>query len=156
MRSDLTSWLIRGMGVTVGAAIVIAIIALGFAAASVLLLMFLSILLASALEPIVGWLRVRLRLGRAGTILVVYASFFVLVLAFAFIVVPAAVNQAERILASLPPFFDEVRGWAANLRPTALSTSITALVDSVDAIFAPAPPPDADEVVEVGTAVAEA
>ncbi|MGH2477482.1 MAG: AI-2E family transporter, partial [Candidatus Limnocylindrales bacterium] len=84
------------------------------------------------------------------------ASFFVLVLAFAFIVVPAAVNPAERIVTSLPPFFDEVRGWAANLRPTALSTSITALVDSVDAIFAPAPPPDPDEVVEVGTAVAEA
>ncbi len=156
MRSDLTSWLIRGMGLTVGAAIVVALIALGIAAANVLLLLFLSILLASALEPIVGGLRARLRLGRALTILVVYASFFVVVLAFAFIVVPAAVNQAERIIASLPPFFDEVRGWAANLRPTALSTSITALVDSVDTIFAPAPPPDPDEVVEVGTAVAEA
>ncbi len=156
MRSDLTSWLIRGMGLTVGAAIVVALIALGIAAANVLLLLFLSILLASALEPIVGGLRARFRLGRALTILVVYATFFVIVLAFAFIVVPAAVNQAERIVASLPPFFEEVRGWAANLRPAALSTSITALVDSVDGIFAPAPPPDPDEVVEVGTAVAEA
>ena len=46
--------------------------------------------------------------------------------------------------------------WAATLRPVALSTSITALIDSVAEIFAPAPPPSPGEVVEVGTAVAEA
>ncbi|MGZ9276067.1 MAG: AI-2E family transporter, partial [Candidatus Limnocylindrales bacterium] len=42
------------------------------------------------------------------------------------------------------------------LRPTALSSSITTLVHSVEGIFAPAAPPDPDEVVEVGAAVAEA
>ena len=46
--------------------------------------------------------------------------------------------------------------WAGDLRPVALSTSITALVDSVAEFFAPAPPPSPGEVVEVGTAVAEA
>jgi predicted PurR-regulated permease PerM len=128
----------------------------GFAAGSVLLLIFVSVLLASALEPIVGWLRDRLPLGRVGTILVVYLSFILVMLGMAFIVVPAAIGQAGRIVAGLPPFFDQVRAWAAELRPVALSTSITALVDSVQAIFRPAPPPDTSEVVEVGTAVAEA
>jgi len=42
----------------------------------VLLLLFVSILLASALEPMVGWLRDRLPLNRVGTILVVYLAFF--------------------------------------------------------------------------------
>ena len=74
-----------------------------------LLLLFVAVLLASALEPIVGWLRERLPLGRVGAIVVVYLSFFLVMLAMAFIVVPAAVNQGRRIAAQLPPFFDEVR-----------------------------------------------
>jgi predicted PurR-regulated permease PerM len=121
----------------------------------VLLLLFVSILLASALEPMVGWLRQRLPIGRVGTILVVYLTFFVVMLGLAFIVLPAAVNQGQRILASLPDTIDQVREWASHLRPVALSNSITALVDSVGETFAPAPPPGPAEVVKVGTAVAE-
>lgn len=156
MRSDLTPWTIRGMGLALGVLLVYGLVQLGIAAGSVLLLIFLAILLAAALEPIVGWLRDHLPLGRGWTIIVVYVVFFLAVLALAFIVLPAAIGQAEQIVTDLPPFFDGVRAWAADLRPAALSTSITALVDSVAGIFAPAPPPDADEVVEVGTAVAEA
>lgn len=149
-------WLARGFGLAVGVALVVGLIGLAIAASDVLLLIFVSVLLASALEPIIGWLRVRLPIGRAGTILAVYATFFVVVLAMAFVVIPAAVNQAIRIVASLPPFVDHIRAWAADIRPAALSTSITAVVDSVAATFAPAQPPDPDEVVEVGSAVAEA
>jgi predicted PurR-regulated permease PerM len=156
MRSQIAPWTIRGFGLALGAFIVYGLIQLGIAAGSVLLLVFVAILLAAALEPIVGWLRDRLPLGRAGTILVVYLTFFVTVLGLAFIVVPAAIGQAARILADLPPFFAELRQSAENLRPAALSTSITALIDSVAETFAPAPPPDPDEVVEVGTAAAEA
>jgi predicted PurR-regulated permease PerM len=156
MRSDITPWTVRGMALALGVLIVYGLVQLGIAAGGVLLLVFLAILLASALEPIVGWLRERLPLGRGATILVVYASFFVAVLALAFLVVPAAIGQAEKIIGSLPQFLGEVRTWAADLRPAALSSSITALVDSVNEVFAPAPPPDADEVVEVGTTVAEA
>lgn len=155
MRSDMTTWAIRGMGLAAGALIVYGLIQLGIAAANVLLLLFLSILLASALEPMIGWLRERLPMGRVGTILVVYLAFFIVAIAMAFVVVPAAVNQGQRIIASMPPFFEEVRQWAGTLRPVALSTSITALVDSVSEFFAPAPPPSPGEVVKVGTAVAE-
>ena len=156
MRSDLTPWTVRGMGLALGVLVVYGLVQLGIAAGGVLLLVFLAILLAAALEPVVGWLREHLPLGRAWTIIVVYVGFFLAVLAMAFIVLPAAIGQAEQIIADLPPFFDSVRAWAADLRPAALGTSITALVDSVAEIFAPAPPPDPDEVVEVGTAVAEA
>jgi predicted PurR-regulated permease PerM len=156
MLSDITLWTIRGMGLTVGILIVLGLVALGVTAASVLLTLFIAVLLASALEPIVGAGRERLRLGRGWTILAVYLVFMVGVIAFAFIVVPAAVNQAEEIIASLPPFFEETKARAAELRPAALSRSVTALIESVASILKPPPPPDPDTVVEVGAAVAEA
>lgn len=158
MRADIMFWVIRGMGLAVGALVVVGLVQLGIAAGNVLLLLFFSILLASALEPMIGWLREHLPLTRVGTILVVYVAFFVFVVGMAFVVVPAAFNQGQKIMASLPALFDGVRQWADNLRPVALSTSITALVDSAAdfLIPPPAPPPDPDEVVEVSTAVAEA
>ena len=122
----------------------------------VFLLVFIAVLLASALEPMLGWLRERLPVvGRAGTILVVYLTFFVTVVGLAFVVVPAAIGQAERILADLPPFFAQARASAENIRPAALATSLTALIDSVSAALRPPEAPDADVVVEVGTTVAE-
>ena len=155
MRSDISDWMIRGMGFALGALLIYGLVQLGIGARNVLLLLFVSVLLASALEPMVGWLRQRLPIGRVGTILVVYLTFFVVMLGLAFIVLPAAFNQGQRILASLPDTIDQVREWASHLRPVALSNSITALVDSVGETFAPAPPPGPDEVVKVGTAVAE-
>jgi len=154
MRSDLTPWTVRGMGLALGAAIVIGLVQLGIAAAGVFLLLFLAILLASALEPMVGTLRDRLPVGRGGTILLVYLSFFVLVMGLALVVVPAAIKQAEEIVASLPPFFDQARAWAADVTPTALGRSITALIDAGDGLLRP-PPPDPDTVVQVGAVAAE-
>jgi predicted PurR-regulated permease PerM len=156
MRSELGPWTIRGMGFAIGVLLIYGLIQLGIAAGSVLLLLFMAILLAAALEPIVGWLRERLPLGRAGTILVVYATFFVTVLALAFIVVPAALNQAGQIAQELPAFFADLRDRVSTIRPAALSSSLTALIDSVAEVFEPAPPPDPNDVVEVGSAVAEA
>jgi predicted PurR-regulated permease PerM len=156
MRVEFLGSAIRGAGLALGVAAVVGILLLANAAARVLLLIFIAILLASALEPVVLNLRGRLRLGRGSTILAVYVVFFVAVIGFALVVVPAALGQAQRIAASLPPLFDDLRAQAANLRPVALSESLTALIDAVSVNFQPAPPPEADEVVEVGTAVAEA
>ena len=49
MRSDLTPWTIRGMGLAFGALLVYGLVQLGIAAGGILLLLFLAILLASAL-----------------------------------------------------------------------------------------------------------
>ena len=156
MRSEIPLWALRGMGLALGVALVYAFVLVGIAAARVFLLVFIAILLASALEPMLGWLRERLPIvGRAGTILVVYLTFFVTVVGLAFVVVPAAIGQAERILADLPPFFAQARASAENIRPAALATSLTALIDSVSAALRQPEAPDADVVVEVGTTVAE-
>lgn len=154
MRADLTPWAVRGAGLAIGVAAVVGLIAIGFAAGGVLVLLFVAILLASALEPMVGLIRSRLPLGRGSTILVVYATFFVTVLGLALVVVPAAIAQGEHILAGLPAFFDSARAWAKDLRPHALSTSVTALIDSVAGMTRPAPP-DPNAVVEVGALAAE-
>ena len=106
MRADLPSWTVRGAGLALGAAIVIGLIALGIAAGSVLLLLFVAILLAAALEPMVGLLRERLPLGRGATILAVYLGFFVTVVGLAHGVVPAALPPGEQVIAPRPPFFE--------------------------------------------------
>ncbi len=149
---QLLPWTVRGIGLATGFVIVLALAWLAGTAVGVLLLLFVAILLAAALEPIIAVVRDRVPIGRGPTILVVYACFFVSVLALAFIVVPAATAQGEQILASLPAVFDTIRDRAATLRPAALSTSITAVLDSVQAIVLPAPTatPDAEQVVEVG------
>lgn len=157
MRSDVISWALRGAGLAVGAAAVIGVLALGYAAGGVLLLLFVTILLGSALEPMVGGIRTRLPLGRGATILMVYLGFFVTVVGLALVVVPAAIGQAQRIATTLPALFDSARGWADTLRPAALSSSVIALIDSAaGALTPPSGPPNTDQVVDVGAAVAEA
>ncbi|HEU5203569.1 MAG TPA: AI-2E family transporter [Candidatus Limnocylindrales bacterium] len=156
MRSEIPLWTLRGMGLALGFLLVYTLVQIGIAAAGVLLLVFVAVLLAAGLEPMLGWLRARLPIvGRAGTIIVVYVTFFVTVVGLAFVVVPAAIGQAERIIADLPPVFAEARAWAENVRPAALATSLTALIDSVASGLKPPEAPNPDDVVEVGTTVAE-
>ncbi len=157
MRSDITPWMIRGMGLALGVAVVLGLIGLAIAAGSVLILLFVAILLASALEPIVGIIRDRLPLGRGSTILVVYVTFFVAVVGLALVVVPAAIGQGQQIVAGLPAFFESLRARAADLEPHALSRSAIRLIESAQRVVAPpSAAPNPDQVVSVGTVAAEA
>ena len=145
------------MGLAIGVAIVVGLIALAIAAGGVLVLAFIAVLLASALEPMIGAIRDRLPLGRGATILVVYVTFFVTVIGLAFIVVPAAIAQGQEIVSGLPSTLDSIRSWAANLEPAILGDSITRLADSAGKVFeTPPAAPNPDQVVEVGAAAAEA
>jgi predicted PurR-regulated permease PerM len=121
----------------------------------VLLLVFVAVLLASALEPVVGTIRSRIGARRGLAILLVYATFFAVVVGLALVVLPAGINQFNDIVAGLPPLLASTREWAAGIEPRGLSTSITALLDAAEKAVAPAPP-DPNEVVEVGLTVAEA
>ena len=144
------------MGLAIGVAIVVGLIGLAIAAGGVLVLVFIAILLASALEPIVGVIRDRLPLGRGATILVVYVTFFVTVVGLAFIVVPAAIAQGQEIVTGLPGTLDSIRSWSKTVEPAILGQSITRLADSAAKVFEAPPAPNPDQVVEVGTKAAEA
>jgi predicted PurR-regulated permease PerM len=154
MRAEFLAWAIRGAGIAVGVAFVLGLAALGALAGRVLLLVFVAVLLASALEPVIDWIRGHVRLRRGIAILVVYAAFFVTVIGFALVVVPAAINQFNDIVEVMPPLVERARDWAASLQPRGLSTSITALIDEAARTLRPLPP-DPDAVFEVGLTVAE-
>jgi predicted PurR-regulated permease PerM len=155
VRAELFVWAVKGAGLAIGLAIIAALVLLTRAAAGVLLLVFLAILLASALEPFIGWIRAHVGLGRGPTILLVYAAFFLVVIAMALIVVPAAIGQFQDIVAGLPPLVERARAWAHALRPAALGASITALVNGANDLLSPSPP-DPNAVVHIGLTVAEA
>ena len=143
------------MGLAIGVGVVLVAATVALRSANVLILVFVSILLASALEPVVGWLRGRLPLGRGGSLLLVYALFLAGVIWLVVLVLPAALRQADDLAKSLPPLLDNARGWVADLQPAALQTSLMALIDAVGEQLKPAPPPDAGEVVQAGLTVAE-
>jgi predicted PurR-regulated permease PerM len=73
------------------------------------------------------------------------------------VIVPAASGQLERIVTSLPPFFERARGWAQSLHPAGLAASVTAVVDAAtQATRLPDGAPPAGQVVAVGLTVAQA
>ena len=156
LRAQLLPWSIRGAGLALGAGLVIGLFELAVAASRVLLLVFVAVLLASALEPFVGWIRAHVSLGRGATVLVVYAAFFGVVLGLALVVVPTAYTQAEHTIARLPPFFAEAHRWAASLRPSGLGRSLTALIDAAEATLIPRTAANPDVIVQIGLTVAEA
>ena len=151
------TWITRGAGVAIGIALVVGLIALVFAAGKVVLLVFVAVILASGLQPVIGWIRGHSRIGRGPAILVVYGLFLAIVVAMALVVVPAAIAQFERTLAGLPPFFDRARAWAAQIRPSGIGRGVAALIDGAAALVRPTgAAPSSGQVVQVGLTVAEA
>lgn len=155
MRAELGTWAVRGAGLAIGVAIVVGLLWLGFAASSVLVLLFIAVLLAAALEPIVDRIRARIPMRRGWTILLVYAGFVAVVIAFALLVVPAAVAQGIEVMNSLPAFFVEARTWAAQLQPPILGRAASTLIASAQQLIGPASQPEAEQIIEVGGVVAE-
>jgi predicted PurR-regulated permease PerM len=152
--TGITPWITRGAGLALGAGLVIGALALAWAASNVLFLMFMAVILASGLQPIIAWVRTHLPIGRGATILLVYGVFLLVVVGMAVFVLPAAVGQLERTLASLPPFFERAREWAADLRPIGLSEALTKVIDAAARAIVPAgQTPDGEAVVEVGIGV---
>jgi len=155
MRREGMVWTTRGAGLALGAAFIVGLIYLALQASGVILLIFLAILLASGLEPFVGWLRARVPLGRGATILVVYAGFLLLVAILVFLLVPAALKQLDELSRSLPAFLDRLRETTTTIRPAALGSSLTAVVDAAREAFRAPPEPAPEDIVGVSLVVAE-
>jgi len=157
VRSEAYHWFVRGAGFALGVALV-ALILGGFALAGrVVILVFVSLLLASGLEPFIDWSRAHSRLGRSATILTVYAAFFVAVVGFALLVLPGALNQFNDLGARLAPLLANAEAWARQIEPRALSDSLSALISTAQEAISPtvARPPEADDVIAFGITVAD-
>ena len=147
---------VRGAGLAVGVALIAGLVLLAAAAGNVLILVFIAIILASGLQPFIAWIRGHLPIGRGPTILLVYGIFLAVVVAMALFVLPAALAQLERTMASLPPFLERAKDWAATIRPAGLARGLTQLIDAAARAVKPsdvAPAPG--QVVQVGLTVAE-
>jgi predicted PurR-regulated permease PerM len=155
MRGEAVRWVGRGLGFAVGFGIAVGLVLLAWAAAPVLALVFVAILLASALEPAIGWLRLHLPLGRPATILLVYTAFLAAVVAIALVIVPAAAGQLADFAQAIPPFLASVRTRAAQVEPATLSAGLIALIDSATGQLQRLSTPPAEAVVKAGLTVAE-
>jgi len=155
--SGMRPWIERGAGLTLGVALVLAVIAFAWAAGAVLVLTFVAVILAAGLQPIVAWLRAKLHIGRGASILLVYGFFLATVIGLAFVVVPAAVTQAGETMAALPPFFDNVRTWAKTVEPSVVGRAVISLLDTAArAIPRTDVAPQGDEILAVGITIAGA
>ncbi|HEY7968501.1 MAG TPA: AI-2E family transporter [Candidatus Limnocylindrales bacterium] len=146
---------VRGAGLAIGVALVALVILVGLAAIQVLVLMFIAVILASGLQPIIDWLRGRLPIGRSPTILIVYGMFLATVVGLTVVVVPTAIAQAQRVVASVPPALEAARTWAATLEPAAVSRTVTALIDEIAATVKAPGAAQPDQVIAVGLTVAQ-
>jgi predicted PurR-regulated permease PerM len=146
---------VRGAGLVLGGALVLAVLVVGLKAINILVLMFVAIILAAGLQPVIAWLRGHLHIGRGVAILVVYGLFLAAVGGLVLLVLPAALAQFERALAALPPLLDQAHEWAAGVRPAMLGHALTALVDAARALRPGDVTPAPGEVVQVGLTVAE-
>jgi predicted PurR-regulated permease PerM len=156
MRSEALRWATRGAALALGVALVAGLLWLAFTAGRVIVLVFVAVLLAAALEPAVDRIRTSMRLGRRSAILVVYAAFLAGVTGLALLVVPAAFTQLDAIIDRLPALLDGLRDSSEDLRPEALRTSVQAVIGSAEEALRPAQAPDAEAVVRAGMTVAEA
>jgi predicted PurR-regulated permease PerM len=156
-RPTLARWFIRGAGFAIGVSLVVGLLVLANAAARALLLVFIAVILAAGLEPFIGWIRGHVRLGRGLTILLVYGAFLLAVVGLSLVALPAAIAQLQSTIDLLPPFFDRIRGWAADLRPGALARGIESLVDAAARLVKPPvdSTPTTGQVVQVGLTFAE-
>ncbi|HEY7600052.1 MAG TPA: AI-2E family transporter, partial [Candidatus Limnocylindrales bacterium] len=157
MRSEIFRWFARGLGLALGALLVL-LIAGGLAQAGrVLLLVFLAILFASALDPLIDQLRARLPVARGFAVVLVFAAFFAAVLGMALLVVPGAINQFNDLGQQLTPILANGLAWAASIEPRALSVSLTAVLTAIHEAVVPVAPevPDPDAVIAVGLTVAD-
>lgn len=158
MRSEAWRWFVRGVGLAFGIALAVGVVYAMLVSARVLVLVFLALLLAAGLEPLIDRIRTRTPLGRGATLLLVYALFFAAVVALLFLVVPSAINQFNDLGPSLTPLLDDAREWARTIEPRSLSSSLIGLINTVQEVLVPSGPevPEPDTLIALGITFAEA
>lgn len=158
MRSDAFLWFGRGAALAFGAALTFAILYILLLGVQVVLLVFIALLLASALEPLIDKIRNRTPLQRGASLLVVYLAFFLGLAALLLLIVPGAITQFSDVGSKIGPLLDNARAWAQTIEPKPIGVAIVGLVDSVAKTLQPSSvaAPDPDQLIHLGFTAAEA
>jgi len=158
VRSDAFQWFVRGSAAALGAALTIGVVYILLQGMVVVVLVFIALLLASALEPLIDKIRTRTPLQRGASLLVVYLAFFGGLAALVLLIVPGAINQFSDVGSKIGPLLENARNWAQTLEPKPVGVAVVGLVDSITRIIQPssaeAPPPD--QLLQLGFTAAEA
>jgi predicted PurR-regulated permease PerM len=159
MRGEVWRWVARGAGLAVGVLSILAIAMVLQASTSVLVLVFISLLLAAALDPVVDWVRRRSRFSRAGTVLGVYVIFTIVVALLLLLVVPAAIDELTELSERAPALLNDFRTTIEGLEPEALRTALMRMLDAAERALEASPAevgPDPEVIVQAGLTAAEA
>ncbi len=157
-RSELWLWSVRGSGLALGVLAIVVLGALVQAAVDVLVLVFVSVLLAATLDPLVEGLRARLPLTRVKTIALVYVSLVLVAVGTALLLVPATVSQLSSLSSRLPSLLAEADEWTASLEPAVVGTTLARLLQTLEQTFIRSGVTGADPeaVVQFGLTAADA
>lgn len=157
MRGEAFRWFVRGVGLAFGVALSVAVLYGLMVGARVVVLVFIAVLLASGLEPLIERVRQHSSLGRGATLLLVYAGFFVLVAVVLLLVVPSAVTQLGELSTKLTPLLNNAREWARTIEPRPISLSLIGLIDTAQRAFTSSAGdvPEPDQLIALGLTFAE-
>ena len=149
--------MVRGAALALGAALAVAVVYGLVLGARALVLVFIALLLASGLEPLIRRVRTHSPLGRGATLLLVYAGFFVIVASIVLLIVPSAVNQLNELGARLGPILADTREWARTIEPRFLSVSLVGLLTTFQRVLVPSAgdAPEPEQLIALGLTFAE-
>lgn len=119
----------------------------------VLFLLFLAILLSTAIEPLVNRLR-RGPFGRGSGIIVVYTALVIVIVVPTVIFAPTLLAQIDHSMSTIPESIANLRPFAEQLRPQALSNAAVGAIDRVAVTVQSPAPTEPESVVEWGTSIA--
>jgi len=119
---------------TIGVLAVLVLAYLAYRLLPVLLLIFVSMLFATAIEPLVNWLR-RGPFNRSAGILTVYTSLFLVIGAIGYVTVPIIISQLGELSTALPNTIKDVEKNVANMPNGFLRKQATTFVGAAGSIM---------------------
>jgi predicted PurR-regulated permease PerM len=155
MDAALGPWVRRGAGFALGVLIVAALVVALVVTSRLVALVFIAILIASALAPLVDRLRASAPFGRATSAGILFLAAAVLLVVLGAVVVTTVLSQISDIGDRLPSMIKSAKVTSGDLQPAALSAAAGALLDALDRLVRKGPAPTADQVIVAGLTIAE-
>lgn len=119
----------------------------------VIFLLFLGILLATAIDPLVNRLR-RGPFGRGTGVLAVYSAIVLILGVVTAVTVPSLVAQSDQFFASIPSQIAALRPYAENLRPQPVEEAAIRAIDRVgETVSNPSVPVDDQGLMHIITTI---
>src|SRR4051794_4237062 len=119
----------------------------------VIFLLFLAILLATAIDPLVNMLR-RGRFGRGTGVLAVYSAIVLVLGVITAVTVPSLAAQSDEFFASIPSKVAGLRPYAAQLHPQPVEDAAVRAIDRVgETVSNPSVPVDDQGLLDIVTTI---